>query len=35
MLKLSYARGYVGDPGGEYNGVVTGQNLKIIVLKKN
>jgi beta-glucosidase len=25
---LSYARGYVGDPGGEYNGVVTGQNLK-------
>ena len=23
-----YARGYVGDPTGEYNGVVTGQNLK-------
>ncbi|MBD5332641.1 MAG: glycosyl hydrolase [Bacteroides sp.] len=23
-----YVRGYVGDPSGEYNGVVTGQNLK-------
>ncbi len=23
-----YARGYVGDPSGEYNGVTTGQNLK-------
>lgn len=23
-----YARGYVGDPTGEYNGVTTGQNLK-------
>lgn len=26
--EIVYARGYVGDPGGEYNGVVTGQNLK-------
>ena len=26
--ELVYARGYVGDPSGEYNGVVTGQNLK-------
>lgn len=26
--EIFYARGYVGDPGGEYNGVVTGQNLK-------
>ena len=26
--EVSYARGYVGDPTGEYNGVVTGQNLK-------
>lgn len=26
--EVVYARGYVGDPGGEYNGVVTGQNLK-------
>ena len=25
---LVYARGYVGDASGEYNGVVTGQNLK-------
>ncbi|MFI3298575.1 MAG: glycoside hydrolase family 3 C-terminal domain-containing protein [Rikenellaceae bacterium] len=24
---VSYARGYVGDPSGEYNGVRTGQNL--------
>lgn len=24
---IVYARGYVGDPTGEYNGVVTGQNL--------
>ncbi len=24
---IVYARGYVGDPGGEYNGVVTGQDL--------
>lgn len=26
--EVVYARGYVGDPTGEYNGVVTGQNLK-------
>jgi len=26
--KIVYARGYVGDTTGEYNGVVTGQNLK-------
>lgn len=26
--EVVYARGYVGDDGGEYNGVVTGQNLK-------
>ena len=26
--EVSYVRGYVGDPTGEYNGVVTGQNLK-------
>lgn len=25
--EIIYARGYVGDPTGEYNGVVTGQNL--------
>lgn len=25
---VQFARGYVGDPGGEYNGVHTGQNLK-------
>lgn len=24
---IVYARGYVGDPSGEYNGVITGQNL--------
>ena len=27
-VKIVYARGYVGDPGGEYNGVKSGQNLK-------
>ena len=27
-VKVSYARGYVGDPGGEYNGVSTGQDLR-------
>lgn len=26
-MTVDYARGYVGDIGGEYNGVVTGQNL--------
>ncbi len=26
--QVVYARGYVGDPGGEYNGVVTGQDLR-------
>lgn len=26
--EVVYARGYVGDASGEYNGVVTGQNLK-------
>ncbi len=26
--RVVYARGYVGDASGEYNGVVTGQNLK-------
>ena len=26
--EVQYVRGYVGDPSGEYNGVVTGQNLK-------
>lgn len=25
--KVEWVRGYVGDPGGEYNGVTTGQNL--------
>ena len=27
VAEVVYARGYVGDPTGEYNGVVTGQNL--------
>ena len=27
-MTVEYARGYVGDTGGEYNGVVTGQDLK-------
>lgn len=27
-VEVVYARGYVGDASGEYNGVVTGQNLK-------
>ncbi len=27
MAEIVYARGYVGDPTGEYNGVVTGQDL--------
>ena len=27
-VQISYARGYVGDPGGEYNGVSTGQDLR-------
>lgn len=27
-IEVIYARGYVGDAGGEYNGVVSGQNLK-------
>lgn len=26
-IAVDYARGYVGDPSGEYNGVITGQNL--------
>ncbi len=26
-VEVRYARGYVGDPGGEYNGVTTGQDL--------
>ena len=26
--EVTYARGYVGDPGGEYNGVKSGQDLK-------
>lgn len=26
-IDIRYARGYVGDPGGEYNGVTTGQDL--------
>lgn len=28
QTEIVYARGYVGDPTGEYNGVKTGQNLK-------
>jgi len=28
QAEVKYARGYVGDPGGEYNGVRSGQNLK-------
>ena len=28
QAEIVYARGYVGDPTGEYNGVKTGQNLK-------
>ncbi len=28
QAEVVYARGYVGDPTGEYNGVKTGQNLK-------
>jgi len=28
QAEVKYARGYVGDPGGEYNGVQSGQNLK-------
>ncbi len=27
-VQVDYARGYVGDPTGEYNGVTTGQSLK-------
>ena len=27
-VEVVYERGYVGDPGGEYNGVVSGQNLE-------
>lgn len=27
-IEVKYARGYVGDPGGEYNGVTTGQDLR-------
>lgn len=27
QAEITYARGYVGDPTGEYNGVVTGQDL--------
>jgi beta-glucosidase len=27
QAEIIYARGYVGDPGGEYNGVVSGQDL--------
>lgn len=27
-VRITYARGYVGDPTGEYNGVTTGQNLE-------
>jgi beta-glucosidase len=32
---VQYARGYVGDIGGEYNGVKSGQDLKDTVLKLN
>lgn len=28
ICRIDYARGYVGDTGGSYNGVTTGQNLK-------
>jgi len=28
QTEVKYARGYVGDPGGEYNGVKSGQDLK-------
>ncbi|WP_333660965.1 glycoside hydrolase family 3 C-terminal domain-containing protein [Chishuiella changwenlii] len=28
QTEVKYARGYVGDPGGEYNGVKSGQNLE-------
>lgn len=28
QAEIKYARGYVGDPGGEYNGVKSGQDLK-------
>lgn len=28
QAEVAYARGYVGDVGGEYNGVKSGQNLK-------
>ncbi|MCG2793504.1 MAG: glycoside hydrolase family 3 C-terminal domain-containing protein [Weeksellaceae bacterium] len=28
QAEVKFARGYVGDPGGEYNGVKSGQNLK-------
>ncbi|MFC0345940.1 glycoside hydrolase family 3 C-terminal domain-containing protein [Epilithonimonas hispanica] len=28
QAEVKYARGYVGDPGGEYNGVKSGQDLK-------
>lgn len=27
-MEIRFARGYVGDPGGEYNGVTTGQDLR-------
>lgn len=28
LAEVIYARGYVGDASGEYNGVITGQNLQ-------
>ena len=28
LAEVEYARGYVGDPSGEYNGVTTGQDLR-------
>ena len=27
-IEISYARGYVGDTGGQFDGVSSGQNLK-------
>ena len=35
QAEIVYARGYVGDPTGEYNGVKTGQDLKMTARKMN
>lgn len=35
QAEVVYARGYVGEPIGEYNGVKTGQNLMMTERKMN